>query len=997
MPDAQGRPLIFISYSHNDTKSLDYVREFLGPIERHGVPTIWDDERIQHGGDWKGDILSALAACDVFILLVSNHSLKSKFINEVEVARIQERRQNGERVAFCPIVVTPTVMEHVDWLMALDYRPKGDRALSEITPKAKRDREMKAIVQHIVKIIERGSKTGSDQKATKLTHVPPRDPANFDYNRLPVTPYERLVGRDEELNRLDQAWADDKTNIISLIAWGGAGKTALVNEWLARLRMDNYRGADAVLGWSFYSQGTKERATSAEGFLDWALAKLNVKTETTSSSAKGEKLAEAMAQRRVLMVLDGVEPLQYGPDGQKGALKDQGLRSFLRRFAAMPPATAHGLVVLTSRLAIHELQKWKADAAPAIDLARLSDEAGAALLADNGVKGARKALEGAAHDFEGHALALSLLASFLRELHGGDVRQRDRIRGLLDDPNDPGHDHARRVMESYEKEWLSKEPALFAIMNIVGLFDRPATAECLEALRRAPAISGLADVIVDLDDARWRRGVARLRDVRLLDPEDSSAPGALDAHPLVREWFGERLKRENEKAWGAAHSRLYEHLRDSTRESSEPSLQELAPLYQAIAHGCQAGRYVDSLSEVLWQRIYKRNVDGDMVFYAKSQLGAYSSSLAAISWFFDVPFDRPVAKLSKSHASWVISDAATSLRALGRFGEALPAMRVALNMAIEQKSWRSAARRASNLSQTELLVGDIQGSVASGVRTVELADLSGDRFSVMTAKITHADALHSAGQIEEAARIFLDAEADQKDMQPEQPRLYSVQGYQYCDVLLTKGDLNAAEARAAHSLAIAQWQSWLLDIALDTLTISRAQTARALTSARSDLQGIARRNLNILQQQVDSLVDGLIAAGEVGFIARGLLVRSVFLRVIGDENGAARDLDLVEEISEPGPMRLHLCDMALERARLAFAQIEAFAPLNGMLEKDNPPKPEVPSAEEIAKLREEAGKQIKIADDYIQSCGYHRRDEELAELKEVLAGKKTFASLPPRV
>ena len=38
-------------------------------------------------------------------------------------------------------------------------------------------------------------------------------------------------------------------------------------------------------------------------------------------------------------------------------------------------------------------------------------------------------------------------------------------------------------------------------------------------------------------------------------------------------------------------------------------------------------------------------------------------------------------------------------------------------------------------------------------------------------------------------------------------------------------------------------------------------------------------------------------------------------------------------------MRLYLCDMALERARLAFAKIEAFAPLNGMLEKDNPPKP----------------------------------------------------------
>ena len=39
------------------------------------------------------------------------------------------------------------------------------------------------------------------------------------------------------------------------IAEGGAGKSALVNEWLTRLRADSYRGATIVLGWSFYSQG----------------------------------------------------------------------------------------------------------------------------------------------------------------------------------------------------------------------------------------------------------------------------------------------------------------------------------------------------------------------------------------------------------------------------------------------------------------------------------------------------------------------------------------------------------------------------------------------------------------------------------------------------------------------------------------------------------------------------------------------------------------------
>ena len=106
-----------------------------------------------------------------------------------------------------------------------------------------------------------------------------RPPALVAISGLPETGYERLVGRDEELKRLDEAWSDDKTNILSLIAEGGAGKSALVNEWLTRLQANSYRGADRVLGWSFYSQGSKERATAADEFLNWALAKLGVKVD----------------------------------------------------------------------------------------------------------------------------------------------------------------------------------------------------------------------------------------------------------------------------------------------------------------------------------------------------------------------------------------------------------------------------------------------------------------------------------------------------------------------------------------------------------------------------------------------------------------------------------------------------------------------------------------------------------------------------------------------
>ena len=131
-------------------------------------------------------------------------------------------------------------------------------------------------------------------------------------------------------------------------------------------------------------------------------------------------------------------------------------------------------------------------------------------------------------------------------------------------------------------------------------------------------------------------------------------------------------------------------------------------------------------------------------------------------------------------------------------------------------------------------------------------------------------------------------------------------------------------------------------------------------------------------------------------IPRGLLARAAFRRAVGDWDGAARDLDEAQEIAEPGPMRLYLCDCALERARLALARREAFAPLNGLVEP-SPPPPALPDAAEAARLLEEARKELDAARKLIADCGYHRRDEELAELDAVAGGKSRFADLPPRV
>jgi hypothetical protein len=997
--DGATKPVIFISYSHDDRKWLDYVRSFFEPLAEHWNLQIWDDEKLRIGDNWRGDIYSALDASRIFILLVSRYALSSAFIRNEEVGLIL-KRPAGE-VRFCPIVVTPYYTRPLPWLDQPNRRPKDDKALSELQD-AERDLEMVAIAKQIDEIVlsivtDSVTSAARSSPPTTPSTTRPAFPSIVDYGRLPEAPYKTLVGRDTELQQLDGAWADERTRIISLVAWGGAGKTSLVIEWLTRFRNDGYRNANAVLCWSFYSQGTTERAASGEGFLDWALGKLQVNIDTTSSTAKGERLAEELSRRRVLLVLDGLEPLQYGPEGEQGALKDQGLRAFLRGLAVKQPAAGHSLVILTSRIAVYDLRNWQGSTAPLIDLSQLSEEAGAALLANGGVSGSPQALREATHDFAGHALALSLLSGFLRLLYGGDVSGRGDIRPVTDDPNDPGHDQARRVIEAYDHKWLAHEPVLRAIMYIVGLFDRPANADWITALRSKPTIDGLTGAVVDLDDSVWRAAIARLREVRLLDPEDPSAPDALDAHPVVRVWFGERLKQMNEAAWEAAHGRLYEHLRDTTHEGDEPTLEDISPLYQAVAHGCRARRHQEALDEIYCNRICRRRSDGQIEFYARAKLGAFGSELAAISWFFERPYTKPAVTLIEADRSWVLGVAAFSLRAQGRFAEALPAMRVSLGRVERDKDWVNASIGAGNLTEAELFVGEVAAALVAAERAVDFADHSGDRFHMISRRASKANVLHAAGRIAEAERLLMDAEQRQKSWQPENPMLYSQRGYRYCDLLLAKAAYADARVRASRNLQRFRREYPLLDIALDTLSLGRAHLGLALEKVEWRQPPLAAGDdARRTQVWFDQAVEGLRKAGTLHHIPGGLLGRAAFRRSIGDWDGTARDLDEVEEIAEPGPMKLFLCDMALERARRAFAQIEVFAPLNGLID-DIPPVSVLFDPIEAARLKNEASKNLIDARKLIAVCGYHRRDEELAELEAVLRGEKKFADLPPRV
>jgi hypothetical protein len=308
----------------------------------------------------------------------------------------------------------------------------------------------------------------------------------LDIGRLPI-PGEHFLGRDAELARLDAAWEDPSIHVLTLVAFGGVGKSALVARWMDRMAADGWRGATRVLDWSFYSQGSKDQHTSAEPFIDYALRFFGDSDPKAGSlHDRGARLANLIRKERSLLVLDGVEPLQYPPGRPEieGRLKDPGLTALLKGLAAGNP----GLCVVTTRERIADLAGFSTTA-PQIPLEVLEPDAAVVLLRQLGVVGREGELNAAVEEFQRHALTLTLLGNFLRRAHGGDIRKRHEIDLHRADEKQGGH--AFRVIDAYAR-WLGEGPEL-AILRLLGLFDRPAEAGALKALRASPPIPRLTD------------------------------------------------------------------------------------------------------------------------------------------------------------------------------------------------------------------------------------------------------------------------------------------------------------------------------------------------------------------------------------------------------------------------------------------------------------------------------------------------------------------------
>ncbi|MEO0761067.1 MAG: toll/interleukin-1 receptor domain-containing protein, partial [Pseudomonadota bacterium] len=480
---------VFLSYAHADEEpegDNGPAATLAGLLEARGYRVYWD-RKLQGGQAWMRMLSANIRASRRTILLISPKWLQSDFCQrEMFAAYAVDGATIPVVIEHCEL---PGEIDHVQAIFAT-----GDLALYEAP-----------IVAAIGFAPERDRVTGASTAPQAL-------PVAID--DLPSGAMQ-FVGRDTELSLLLDAWGSGarvpregakpstKTNAVVLHAIGGAGKSALVRRFLDELADRGWPGADAVYGWSAYSQGSGEnRNADAEGFLEAALKWFGYDgPPITDAVERGRTLADLVKRRRTLLVLDGLEPLQDLPHVNEGRLKDKGLKALIEALAADNP----GLVVITSRQELPELARVSAPRVRNHALDVLDPRAGAELLKALGCHGRETELMAAVDAVAGHALSVTVLGTYLAAVCGGDITQVDTFHFadvVADEDND--QDRATAKVRAIMRQYVARFEALEArskgggtverlILTLVGLFDRPAEAEIIAALLAAPAIPGVTD------------------------------------------------------------------------------------------------------------------------------------------------------------------------------------------------------------------------------------------------------------------------------------------------------------------------------------------------------------------------------------------------------------------------------------------------------------------------------------------------------------------------
>lgn len=684
---------------------------------------------------------------------------------------------------------------------------------------------------------------------------------------LPITGLE-LFGREDDIAALDRAWESRETNCIEIIAFGGVGKSSLVTSWLSHLAKLDYAGARRVYCWSFYWQGAgSENISSGDLFIEQALEWFgDAQPEKGTPWSKANRLANLVRESKTLLVLDGLEPLQYPPGPKQGEIATPALSMFLKELAA----NNNGLCVITSRIPVAEFTSFDDGRIQSQHLDRLSIADGIGLLDSLGVSGDGKDMQSAVEAYSGHPLCLSLLAGYLSVVHDGDVSKYRLLDSLT--TIEKFNSHAGSIVRAYISWFDSTRES--ALLNLLGLFDRCIAVDDLRALVESEHVAGLTADLEKLTDADWRYAIQKLEDANLIFKFERSDQLVIDCHPLVRDFLNERLRKDNIEAWTKGNEIIFNYLQaDAVPDPT--SMLELEPLFRAVIHGTRAGLFEESF-QLYFDRIKKRQ-------FSLFTEGSHHADQSCIRAFFRKPWTEPVEELSESASFYLFACAAANLAYLGHIEEAIAPSTKSIQWFQKHEQWVQSAVTSGPLISMLIAAGRLDEARKEWEGVQESVENANNEVLTAVSNSIGAYLSFLEGNSVEAERLFRQSEAiltkDEVDCEIVCP---TISAY-FCKYLLETEQADRALERALMTLEWRKANTWQVSVDTTSLYASDLIVLGMIYLNLDDLDKAS----HFLNKQVELLK----SANEWLYLPSGLVARARLHIANGEYTLARQDLE----------------------------------------------------------------------------------------------------------
>lgn len=623
----------------------------------------------------------------------------------------------------------------------------------------------------------------------------------------PLQPAQHFSGR--EVLRADlirwMKFPVTPDRVVSLVAVGGTGKTALVERVLRDLGRDPPAG---VLVWSFYEDPRTDE------FLRVACEYFTGEIDTPPGG-RLERLQRALAGSEAhLLVLDGLERVQAeGHDGRpRGTLEDPQLKRLVR-YLAGGPGRARALV--TSRFPLVDLDDWKGAGHRTERLDDLDPPAARAVLRGWGVQGDNATLNALVEPLHGHALSVAVLGSFLGNYHAGDPSRApafDRGEAAADDPKAA---KLGRILGEYAQALSEPERDLLARL---AAFPRGVRVAVLAYL--VDAGGEVAGTLIGWSEARLVQLLERLRGLGLVFGYRAGHEVTYTAHPFLRSYFKELLDVPAENVHEVVRSRLAPSL--EARPATPPTETSILDRYEALVeHTRLAGRTLEAF-DLYWYGMGSNNHLGELGECARGLriLTAFSADNDPTTAAPDLP---------ESERGALINDWGNSALEQGDIYTARRAFEFVLPIALCLGQEDDAVTALQNRSYVELLAGRLPAAKAAAEEAHAYALLTGNSKRQSSTYAQVATMLAHLGDMAEATRRY------QIATELNGRQLYSVQGLYEAEFLYLTGDIAGARQQTVANIELCRDYGWHLTLARCETLLGRLMLPGDPAAARVQL------------------------------------------------------------------------------------------------------------------------------------------------------------------